>query len=87
MVVTISPQTQALLKEQAGRLGQKADSLADALLLNALRTVSADHEETCQAIAEGLADIDAGRTISFEDARVQWEQQKVSRAHGVQEAA
>lgn len=87
MVVTLSPQTQALLQEQAGRLGQKADALADALLLSALRTVSADYEETCQAIAEGLADIDAGRTVSFEEARAQWERQKASRASGVKEAA
>ncbi len=92
MVVTISPQTQALLQEQAGRLGQKADLLADTLLLSALRTVSEDYEETCQAIAEGLADIEAGRTVSFEDARAQWEQQKASRTlrakeQGLKEAA
>ncbi len=39
-----------------------------------------EHEETCQAITEGLADIDAGRTVSFEEARAHWEQQKAARA-------
>ncbi len=87
MVVNISPQTQELLREQAGRLGQKEDALADELLLSALREVSADYEETCQAIAEGLADIDAGNTVSFEEARAQWEQQKAARVMGVKDAA
>lgn len=87
MVVNISPQTQALLQEQAGRLGQKEDALADELLLSALHAVSADYEETCQAITEGLADIEAGRTVSFEDARAQWEHQKAVRAQDVKEAA
>lgn len=27
-----------------------------------------EHEETCQAIAEGFADIEVGRMVSFEDA-------------------
>lgn len=69
MTVTLRPQTQALLQEQAGCLGQKADALADALLLSALRTAREDYEETCQAIAEGLADVEAGRTVPFEGAR------------------
>lgn len=86
MAVTISPQTEALLQEQAGRLGQKADTLADALLLNALQTADEDYEETCQAIAERLADLEAGRTTSFEEARARWEQQKVARVQRTQEA-
>ncbi len=87
MVVTLSPQTQALLQEQAGRLGQKAEALADTLLLSALQTINADYEETCQAIAEGLADIEAGRTVSFEEVRAQWEQEKAGRASGMKKAA
>lgn len=39
-----------------------------------------EFEETCQAIAEGLADIDAGRTIPFEVVRAQWEAEKAVRA-------
>lgn len=39
-----------------------------------------ESEETCRAIGEGLAEIDAGRTVSFEDARARWEQQKAARA-------
>ena len=87
MVIHISPKTQELLQKQAGRLGQEENALADALLWSMLQAVSGEHEETCQAIAEGLADVDAGRTVSFEEARAQWEQQKAARTQGVKEAA
>lgn len=87
MVVTISPQTEALLQEQAGRLGQKAEALADTLLLSALQTVDEDYEATCEAIAEGLADVEAGRIVSFDAARAQWETQKARRVRRVQGAA
>ncbi len=68
MTLTLSPQTETLLQEHAGLLGQEAEELADALLLDALEAARQDYEETCQAIAEGFADIDAGRTVSFEEA-------------------
>ncbi len=87
MVVTISPQTETLLQEQAERLGQQADTLADRLLLDALQAGDEDYAETCQAIAEGLTDVDAGRTTSFEDAREQWEARKAARAPVAQGAA
>lgn len=87
MTVSISSQTQELLREQAGRLGEKPDALADTLLLEALRASREEYEETCRAITEGLADIDAGRTVSFEDARARWEQQKATRTQGVQKTA
>ncbi len=56
---------------------------AGGLLLTALCAVSADYEETCRAVAEGLADIKAGRTISFEEARGRWGRQKAARAQDV----
>ena len=40
-----------------------------------------DYKETCAAIAEGLADMEAGRTVAFEDARAVWEAQKAARRH------
>ena len=79
MTVTLSPQTGALLQEQSGRFGQDTDTLADALLQQALEDAALDYEETCQAIAEGFADIDAGRTVPFEKVRAQWEAQKAGR--------
>ncbi len=79
MTITISPQTEAMLQEQSGRFGQDRDTLADALLQQALEDAARDYEETCQVIAEGLADMDAGRTIPFEEVRAQWEAEKARR--------
>jgi len=79
MTVTLSPQTEALLQEQAGRFGQDRDTLADALLQQALEDAALDYEETCQAIAEGFADMEAGRTVPFQEVRAQWEAEKARR--------
>ena len=68
MILTLSPQTGALLQEHARLLGQEATELADALLSDALEAARQDYEETCQAIAEGLAQAEAGQTVSFEEA-------------------
>lgn len=80
MTVNISAQTQALLREQAERTGEREDALADTLLLQALQAAGADYEQTCHAIAAGLADVDAGRTVSWEEARALWERRKAARA-------
>ena len=87
MTVTLSPQTGALLQEQSGRFGQDTDVLADALLQQALEDAARDYEETCQEIAEGLADMEAGRTVSFEEVRAQWEAQKAARRSQVRDTA
>ena len=87
MTVTLSPQTGALLQEQSGRFGQGTDALADALLQQALEDAARDYEETCQAIAQGLADVEAGRTISFEEALARREAQKAARRSYSQDAA
>jgi predicted transcriptional regulator len=73
MTITLSPQTETLLQEQAERLGQDATTLADTLLQRALEDAARDFEESCAAIAEGFADIEAGRTVSLEEARAQFE--------------
>ena len=80
MTITLSPQTATLLKEEAERQGQDADALADALLQSALEEAARDFEESCAAIAEGFADIEAGRTVSLEEARSEWEADKAARA-------
>lgn len=87
MTVTLSPITEALLQEQAGRFGQDRDTLADSLLQQALEEAARDYEETCQAIAEGLADMEAGRTVPFAEVRAQWEAQKAARRSQMRDAA
>lgn len=79
MTVTLSPRTETLLQEQSGRFGQDTDTLADMLLQQALEDAARDYEETCQAIADGLAQVKAGQTVSFEEVRAQWEAEKAAR--------
>ena len=69
MTLTLRPETEARLREQAERLGQDVDSLADALLKDALEEAAREYDETCRAIEEGLADLEAGRTVSFDEVR------------------
>jgi predicted transcriptional regulator len=87
MTVTLSPRTETLLQEQSGRFGQDKDTLADMLLQQALEEATLDYEETCQAIAEGLADMEACRTVSFEEVRAKWEAQKAARRSQTRDAA
>jgi hypothetical protein len=78
MTITLSPQTEALLKEQAGRLGQDADTLADRLLHGALMEAARDFEESCAAIAEAL-ESDPANDISFEEYQAQFEAEREAR--------
>ena len=87
MTLTLSPQTETLLQEHAELTGQEAGELADALLRDALEAARLDYEETCQAIAEGLADMDAGRTIPFEEAWAGREARRAARQPSVRDAA
>lgn len=73
MTATLSLKTEALLREMAQLWNWDVEELANALLLEALETAKVDYEETCQAIAEGLAEVDAGRTIPFEEVLAQRE--------------
>lgn len=82
MTVTLSPRTETLLQEQSGRFGQDTDTLADTLLQQALEDAARDYEETCQAIADGLAQVEAGQTVSFEEVRAQWKAEKAARRSG-----
>lgn len=78
MTITISPQTEALLKEQAGRMAQDADTLADTLLQSALEEAARDFEESCAAIAEALAS-DPADDLSLEEYRAQFEAERAAR--------
>ena len=87
MTVILSPQVETLVREHAVLLGEEARELVDALVLEALEARRQEYEETCQAIAEGLADMDAGRTISFEEVRAKWEAEKAGRRSSIGKAA
>lgn len=76
MTITISPRTEAMLREEASRTGQDADILADALLAETLEEQARDFEEAVTGIAEGIADGEAGREISLEEYKAQFEAER-----------
>ena len=86
MTIALSPRTETLLREHAARLDPDTyadhaalSSLADELIRESLEWHAQDFEEACAAIAEGLADGEAGREISFDEYRAQWEAEKAAR--------
>jgi predicted transcriptional regulator len=61
MTITLSPETEAKLRERAERDGQEIDALADFLLSAALDEEARDREEAIEGIRRGLEAGAAGR--------------------------
>lgn len=66
MAITLTPQTETRLREQAARDGQDADALAEAMLAEALASdpddlTDAEAAQVQAGIGRGLADCEAGR--------------------------
>ncbi len=67
MTITISPETESILREEAARRGQEADILADTLLAEALAFARREFEETVAGIERGLQAAAEGQERPFED--------------------
>lgn len=67
IVVTLSPELEALLRDQAARQGQDINLLASELLANVLEWEAQDSEEAIKGIQQGLDDFEAGRFRSFHE--------------------
>lgn len=67
IVVTLSPELEALLCEKAARQRQEVGVVASELLAIALAWEEQDSEAAIQEIQQGLDDFEAGRFRSFED--------------------
>jgi predicted transcriptional regulator len=65
IVVSLSPQLEALLRQRATQQGQHVDVVASELLAWAL--VQPDAEAAVQGIQRGLDDFEAGRFRPFQD--------------------
>ena len=61
MTITLSPETEARLRERAEQDGQDVNTLADALLAAALEWEAQDYAEAVEGIGRGLEDSAAGR--------------------------
>ncbi|APB32426.1 hypothetical protein GlitD10_0125 [Gloeomargarita lithophora Alchichica-D10] len=67
IVVTLSPELEALLLDKAARRGQDVSLVASELLANVLEWEEQDSEEAIKGIQQGLNDFEAGRFRSFQD--------------------
>ena len=67
IVVTISPELEALLRDKAARQGQDINLVASALLASVLGWEVQDSEEAVKGIQQGLNDFEADRFRSFHE--------------------
>ena len=67
IVVTLSPELEALLLDKAARRGQDVSLVASELLASLLEWEKQDSEEAIQGIQQGLDDFESGRFRSFQD--------------------
>jgi len=65
IVVTLSSELEALLREYAAQRGQDVSLVASELLASVLESEVEDSEEAIKGIQKGLNDFDAGRFRSF----------------------
>ncbi|MEA5550315.1 hypothetical protein VB713_04835 [Anabaena cylindrica UHCC 0172] len=67
IVVSLSPELEARLREKAAQQGQDISFVAAELLENILDWESQDSEAAIKGIQQGLEDFEAGRFRSFDD--------------------
>jgi predicted transcriptional regulator len=67
IVVTLSPELEALLRDRAAQRGQDVNFVASELLAGVLQWEEQDSEEAIKGIQRGLDDFEAGRFRSFQD--------------------
>jgi predicted transcriptional regulator len=67
IVITLSPELEALLRDKAAQRGQDINFVASELLADILVWEAQDSEEAVKAIQQGLDDFEAGRFRSFEN--------------------
>jgi predicted transcriptional regulator len=67
IVISLSPELEAQLREKAVQQGQDISLTAAEILASALAWETQDSEEAIEGIQQGLDDFEAGRFSSFDD--------------------
>ena len=67
MTITLTPETGAQVNEQAQKSGKDVSSLVELYVKQVLEWQKQDLEETLEAINEGMADFEAGRSKPMSD--------------------
>jgi predicted transcriptional regulator len=75
IVISLTPEVEARLRDKAAREGQNVSLLAAELIANALEWEMQDVQEAVEGIQHGLNDFEAGRFRSFDDSAKEQEKQ------------
>jgi predicted transcriptional regulator len=67
IVITLTPELEALLRDKAARQGQDISLVASELLASVLEWEAQESQEAIKGIQQGLDDFDAGRFRSFHE--------------------
>lgn len=67
IVVTLSPELEALLRDKAAQQGQDVSLVASEMLANVLKGEEQDSVEAIEGIQKGLDDFKVGRFRSFQE--------------------
>ncbi|WP_026733508.1 hypothetical protein [Fischerella sp. PCC 9605] len=67
IVISLSPEVEARLREKAARQGQDVSLVAAELLASVLEWEAQDSQEAIEGIQRGLDDFEAGRFLSFDE--------------------
>jgi hypothetical protein len=67
LVVTLSPELEAQLREKAVSQGQDINTVASELLTNILKGEAQDSEEAVKGIRQGFDDFSTGKFRSFDE--------------------
>lgn len=67
IVITLTPELEALLRDKAARQGQDISLVASELLTSVLEWEAQESQEAVKGIQQGLDDFDAGRFRSFHE--------------------
>jgi predicted transcriptional regulator len=67
IVVTLSPELEARLRDKAARQGQDVNLVASELLAHVLEWEVQDSKEAIKGIQQGLEDFELGRFRSFDE--------------------
>jgi predicted transcriptional regulator len=67
IVVTLSPELEALLLDKAARRGQDVNLVGSELLASVLEWEDRNSQEAIEIIQQGLNDFEAGRFRAFQD--------------------
>jgi predicted transcriptional regulator len=71
MPITLSPEIEERIQKAAALRGLDANTYAVSLLTASLEDDHEEFKDACRGIAAGIADMEAGRTVSFEEYRAE----------------